>query len=84
MPTVKIQLQGQITLPDDILQAWHLPLNEEINVSLVDGVVTLTPVNHLKRKQSIMAYAGIARGLWGDTADDIDNFIRHERDSWEK
>lgn len=83
MPTVKMQPQGQITLPDEILQAWQLHTNAEINVSLVNGTVTLTPVNRQKNKLPIMAYAGIARGLWGDSADDIDNFIRNERNSWE-
>lgn len=37
-----------------------------------------------KNKKSIMSYAGIARGLWGESADEIDSFIRDERDSWQK
>ncbi len=37
-----------------------------------------------ENKKSIMSYAGIARGLWGESADEIDNFIRDERDSWQK
>ncbi len=37
-----------------------------------------------ENKKSIMSYAGIARGLWGESEDEIDSFIRNERDSWEK
>lgn len=37
-----------------------------------------------ENKKSIMSYAGIARGLWGESADEIDSFIRNERDSWQK
>lgn len=84
MPVVKIRPKGQVTIPADILQAWHIHSNDKINVNLVNGVVMLTPVNRLDHKKSIMSYAGIARGLWGDSADDIDNFVRNERDSWEK
>jgi AbrB family looped-hinge helix DNA binding protein len=84
MPVVKIRPKGQITIPADILQAWQIHSNDKINVNLVNGVVMLTPVNRREHKKSIMSYAGIARGVWGDSADDIDNFIRNERDSWEK
>ena len=84
MPVVKIRSKGQVTIPADILQDWHIHSNDKINVDLVNGVVMLTPVNCLDHKKSIMSYAGIARGLWGDSADDIDNFVRNERDSWEK
>ena len=37
-----------------------------------------------ENKKSIMSYAGIARGLWGESEYEIDSFIRNERDSWEK
>jgi bifunctional DNA-binding transcriptional regulator/antitoxin component of YhaV-PrlF toxin-antitoxin module len=81
MPVVKIRPKGQITIPSEILQAWHVEFNEQVNVNLVNGVVMLTPIK--KNKASIMSYAGIAQGLWGDSADDSDNFIRNERESWE-
>ena len=82
MPVVKIRPKGQITIPADILQAWHVQFNEQINVNLVNGVVILTPIR--KNKTSIMSYAGIAQGLWGESTDDSDNFIRNERESWER
>ena len=84
MPVVKIRPKGQVTIPAEILQAWHLNSSDQINVNLVNGVVMLTPVNRREHQKSVLSYAGIARGLWGDSADDIDNFIRSERDSWER
>ena len=84
MPVVKIRPKGQITIPSEILQAWHIHSNDKINVNLVNGVVMLTPVNRTENKKSISSYAGIARGLWGDSAEEIDSFIRNERESWEK
>ena len=82
MPVVKIRPKGQITIPSKILTAWHVQSNEQINVNLVNGAVILTPIR--KNKTSIMSYAGIAQGLWGESADDPDNFIRNERESWER
>lgn len=78
MPIVKIRPKGQITIPAEILTAWHVQSHERINVNLVNGVVILTPMK--KNKTSIMSYAGIAQGLWGESADDSDNFIRNERE----
>jgi antitoxin component of MazEF toxin-antitoxin module len=84
MPVVNIRPKGQVTIPAEILKAWQIHTNDKINVNLVNGVVMLTPVNRRGQKKSIMSYAGIARGLWGDSADAIDGFIRNERDTWEK
>jgi AbrB family looped-hinge helix DNA binding protein len=84
MPVVKIRPKGQLTIPAEILQAWHLKANDPVNVNLVNGIVLLTPVSRQEQQKTIKSYAGIARGLWGDSADDIDGFIRNERDSWER
>lgn len=84
MPMVKIRPKGQITIPSEILNAWSIHVEDKVNVNLVNGIVTLTPVKRLDNKKSILSYAGIAQGIWGETAEDIDHFISHERDSWEK
>jgi len=80
---VKIRPKGQITIPSEILHAWSLQVEDKVDVKLINGIVILTPVNRLD-KRSILSYAGIAHGLWGKTTEDIDDFIRNERDSWEK
>ncbi len=83
MPLVKIRPKGQITIPANILDHWSIDVNDKVNIALVNGVVTLTPEKRLKNKKSILSYAGIGKGLWGDT-EEIDNFIQNERSSWEK
>ena len=84
MPVVKVRPKGQVTIPIDILNAWGIHSDDKVNVTLVNGIVTLTPVDCLKKNKSIMSYAGIASGIWGKSAEDIDKFIRNERESWEK
>ena len=84
MPVVKVRPKGQITIPVDILNNWNLHSEDKVNIALINGIVILTPVNRLKKKISIMSYAGIASGTWGNDTDEIDLFIRNERESWEK
>lgn len=84
MPQVKIRPKGQITIPANILNSWNLEINDKVNVTLINGIVTLTPEKRLKNKKSILSYAGIGKGLWGKSTEEIDDFIRHERESWEK
>ncbi|WP_428354225.1 AbrB/MazE/SpoVT family DNA-binding domain-containing protein [Methyloprofundus sp.] len=84
MPMVKIRPKGQITIPSEILHAWKIHTEDKVNVNLINGIVTLTPVKRLENKKSILSYAGIAKGMWGKTAEDIDHFITNERESWEK
>lgn len=44
----------------------------------------LLPHRAVNNEAKIMSYAGITQGLWGDSAEDSDNFIRNERESWER
>ena len=84
MSLVKVRPKGQVTIPADILKQWHIQINQQVNITLVNGVVTLTPENRLENKKSILSYAGIGKGLWGDSAEEIEDFIHNERESWEK
>lgn len=84
MSMVKIRPKGQITIPSEILNAWNIHTEDKVNVDLVNGTVTLTPEKRLDAKKFILSFAGIAKGIWGETSEDLDHFISNERDSWEK
>ena len=84
MPLVKIRPKGQITIPSEILSAWSMQSEDKVNINLINGIVPLTPIKRLDNKKSIFSYAGIGKGLWGETVDEINHFIHNERDSWEK
>lgn len=45
---------------------------------IINNGIQITPIRN--NKTSILSYAGIAQGLWGDSAADSDNFIRNERE----
>ncbi len=84
MPEVRVRQKHQITLPSTIVQEAHIAPNDTLEIALVNGVITLTPTKRRERKNSVMSYAGIARGLWGSTMEERDETLRNDRDSWER
>ena len=84
MSKVRIRLKNQIAIPARIAEAANIKPGDIIEISCSNGVVTLVPVNRKDRKKSVMDYAGIARGLWGQTTDEIEASLASDRDSWER
>lgn len=84
MPQVRVRPKHQITIPSRIAEAAHLKPDDMLEVTYANGVVTLIPVKRKERKESVMAYAGIARGLWGQTTAEIEADLYSHRDSWER
>ena len=84
MSQVRIRPKHQITLPSRIVAAAHLKLDDVLEVAYANGVVTLIPVNRKERTESVMAYAGIARGIWGQTTEEVEAGLSSDRASWER
>jgi len=84
MPHVRVRPKHQITIPSAIAQAAHIKLDDVLDIAYANGIITLVSQKRQQRKESVMSYAGIARGLWGNTAAEIDASIRNDRDSWER
>lgn len=84
MAQVRVRLKHQITIPIRIAEAAHIKPDDMLEVAYANGVITLVPVNREMRSQSAMTYAGIARGLWGQTTAEIDAGLNVDRDSWER
>jgi len=84
MSQVRVRPKHQITLPSRIVAAAHIKPNDVLEVGYANGVVTLVPASRKERKGSVMAYAGIARGIWGQTTDEIEAGLNSDRASWER
>ncbi|MBP6309189.1 MAG: AbrB/MazE/SpoVT family DNA-binding domain-containing protein [Arenimonas sp.] len=86
MTQVKLREKGQVTIPAELLQEWrkknHVAINDAIDVTLVNGVLMLIPQKRHAAKRDIMSYAGIGKGLWGDTPRAIDASIDEVRELW--
>jgi AbrB family looped-hinge helix DNA binding protein len=84
MAQVRVRNKHQITIPARIAESANIKPDDMLEVSYNNGVVTLIPVARKKRKESAMAYAGIAQGIWGETTLEIDAELNQSRDSWER
>ena len=86
MPQVKIREKGQVTIPAELLQEWsnnnHVSVNDSMEAALVNGVLMLIPKKRNASKRDIMSFAGVGKGLWGDTPEEIEASIKEIRNSW--
>ena len=84
MAQVRVRNKHQITIPARIAESANIKPDDMLEVAYNNGVVTLIPVSRKKRKESAMAYAGIAQGIWGKTTLEIDTELQNSRDSFNK
>jgi AbrB family looped-hinge helix DNA binding protein len=84
MSQVRVRLKHQITIPIRIAEAAHIKPDDMLEVAYANGIITLVPVNRMARKESVMGYAGIARGIWGKTTFEIEAGLNNDRESWER
>lgn len=86
MLKVKLREKGQVTIPAELLQEWgrknHVATNDSLEVHLSNGVLMLIPSKRHTGKRDIMSFAGVGKGLWGNTQDDIESTIQELRNSW--
>jgi len=84
MAQVKVRSQHQITIPARIAESADIKKDDVLEITCKNGVLTLKPVSGVARKKSAMSYAGIARGVWGDTVQEIEAELEQNRESWER
>lgn len=84
MAQVRVRNKHQITIPSRIAESADIKPDDMLDVTFKNGVITLIPVARTKRKDSPLAYAGIARGLWGKTTSEIEIELGKNRGSWER
>ncbi|TLU57768.1 MAG: AbrB/MazE/SpoVT family DNA-binding domain-containing protein, partial [Chlorobium sp.] len=80
----RVRNKHQITIPARIAESANIKPNDMLDVTYKNGVITLIPMSRNKRKESAMAYAGIARGVWGNTTLELETEQQKSRDSWER
>jgi bifunctional DNA-binding transcriptional regulator/antitoxin component of YhaV-PrlF toxin-antitoxin module len=84
MPEVRVREKRQITLPASVSRAANLDTNDILNVTYRNGVISLVVKKTEKKRGSLMALMGSAKGLYGNTAAETDAYLINERASWER
>ena len=83
MGTVSLRERRQITLPPDIVAAAGLQTNDTLEISLINGVIQLVPTHQARaRARPMSRFLGAAGTVYGASADDVDAYVRSQRDSW--
>jgi len=74
---VKLSKKGQIVLPAEIREKMGIGVGNNV-VIFERGceVVILTPEKYSQYTK------GLIKGVWGSTKEEVESYIKEERDSW--
>jgi len=81
MPELRMRPKHQVTLPANIVREAKLAPDDRLEVSYTNGVIVLTPRPNAASAQKFdfMAYAGIGKGVWGSTSEEVNKYINDLR-----
>ena len=66
------------TLPEHIGPEFKRDPDDKLEVTNTDGAIDQTPMAKglSAHEFDFMTYAGLGKGIWGDTCEEVDLFIR--------
>ena len=83
MPNTQLRPTNQATSPTDLSEPPRVPLHNNPHVTQYNSSNILTPVAATKNQTDIMSFAGIATGVWGDTAQEVGRTLGQIKSGWE-
>ena len=78
MPKTTISSKYQITLPARLVRELGLQPGDKLAVEVEGGCLVLHP----RPKDWVSYTAGSLKGVYGETKDDIDAYLKEVRGSW--
>jgi AbrB family looped-hinge helix DNA binding protein len=84
MSQVRVRNKNQITIPVRIAESANIKPDDLLEITAKNGVITLRPATKAQNRQSALSYAGIGRGTWGETTDEIEAELKESRESWDR
>jgi AbrB family looped-hinge helix DNA binding protein len=76
--TAKLSSKHQITLPVAMVRRLGLEAGDRLAVKVEEDRIILRP----QPKNWVEYYRGRLRGVYGSSVEEIDEYIRKERESW--
>jgi antitoxin component of MazEF toxin-antitoxin module len=77
--------KNQFTLPASLVRESGIQIDDKLSVSLVNGSIVITPMGPKHQGLSdVMAFAGIAQVVWGDSPEEVENTLQRDRATWER
>ena len=85
MSVIRMRSKNQFTLPASLVRASGIQIDDKLSVSLVNGSIVITPISPKHQGLSdVMAFAGIAQGVWGDSPEEVEHNLQRDRATWER
>ena len=79
-----VREKNQVTIPRATAQAAGIEPGITFDIQYGNGGITMTRSEHCGPVDGLEQYAGIGKGLWGQTNDEIAESLEHDRDTWER
>lgn len=79
--TAQLRDRRQITLPAEIVAAAGLSTNDRLEISWVNGAIVMVPTRGAPAA-SVARFLGATKGLYGDTVEAADAYVREQRNAW--
>ena len=83
MTEITVRQRNQITIPHDIAAQAGITTGTVCDVFYANGTIMIRLPRHEAPDDDIMRFAGVGKGLWGSTTEEVDRTIRGLRDSWD-
>jgi AbrB family looped-hinge helix DNA binding protein len=80
MAQVRVRQKNQITIPSRIAESANIRPDDLLEITCKNGVITLAPATRAQKRQSVLSYAGIARGAWGQNTEETERSIANRFD----
>ena len=79
--SVRVGKKGQIVIPGYIRRSLNLEEHSILSIYLdsIEDKVILIPTNKLGSLTR-----GILKGTWGNTKEEVDKYIKNERETWNR
>lgn len=87
MPEIRMRPKHQVTLPASVVRQANFQVDDRLSVTFVNGTIMITRKEEAIKqpKPDIMSYAGIGRGIWGDTHEEVMETVNNLRkNQWER
>ena len=81
--TTKLSSTNQITLPEKMVRLLGLKPGDALDLT-VTGVDHIIVERKLRGKALLDRLQGSMKGVYGDTKEEIDAYVRGERNSWDR
>jgi hypothetical protein len=74
----------QVTLPASIVRQVKIKADNTMTVAYINGSIVLTPTVASDENIDVMSFAGMGRGLWGESPEAIEANLREMKEAWER